>query len=146
MEAEVRIKLKPGAKKPRYQTSGSSGADLHAHLARSITLAAGQRALIPTGVYLEIPSGLEVQIRPRSGLALHHGITVLNSPGTIDCDYRGELKVLLINLGDKDVEIAAGERIAQLVVAPVIRAQLVETEEIGESLRGENGFGHTGKE
>jgi len=109
-----------------------------------VTLAPGARALIPAGFSMELPEGFEAQIRPRSGLALKHGVTVLNSPGTIDADYRGEVKVLLINHGDEPFEIERGMRIAQMVVQPVSRAELVEVKELNESARGAGGFGSTG--
>lgn len=135
---------------PSYATPGAAGADIRANLpqearADGILLAPGQRALIPTGLAMEIPEGWEVQIRPRSGLALKHGITLANSPGTIDCDYRGPLGVILINLGDQPHRIAHGERIAQMVVAPAPQAQFDEVAEIGDTRRGAGGFGSTGR-
>ena len=125
-----------------YATGGSAGLDLRADAA--ITLAPGERALVPTGLAIAIPEGFEGQVRPRSGLALREGITCLNSPGTIDSDYRGELGVILANLGQKPVTIQRGDRIAQLVVARVERAELVEGKTLPQSRRGEGGFGHTG--
>jgi len=127
---------------PSYATDGSAGLDLCADAA--ITLAPGERALVPTGLAIAIPEGFEGQIRPRSGLALREGITCLNSPGTIDSDYRGELGVILANLGQKPVTIQRGDRIAQLAVARVERAELVEGKTLPQSRRGEGGFGHTG--
>jgi len=131
---------------PAYQSEGAAGMDLLAALekARPLSLAPGGRALVPTGVALELPAGYEAQVRPRSGLALRHGLTVLNSPGTIDSDYRGEVGVLLVNLGDAPFAIRRGERIAQLVVQRVERARLVESARIGETQRGAGGFGSTG--
>jgi len=120
------------------------GLDLRAALDRSVELAPGARALIPTGFALEIPPGLEGQVRPRSGLAVKKGVTVLNSPGTIDPDYRGEVKVILVNLGAEPVSINPGERIAQLVFAPAVRIRWAEAEELDASTRGAGGFGHTG--
>ncbi|MBQ2375898.1 MAG: dUTP diphosphatase [Bacteroidales bacterium] len=130
---------------PAYETILSAGMDLRASLTESIILQPMQRALIPTGLYIELPAGTEAQIRPRSGLAFKHGITVLNSPGTIDADYRGEIKVLLINLSQEAFEIKDSERIAQMVVSKheTVEWQLVES--INQTERGEGGFGHTGK-
>lgn len=130
---------------PAYETILSAGMDLRASLTEPITLQPMQRALIPTGLYIELPAGTEAQIRPRSGLAFKHGITVLNSPGTIDADYRGEIKVLLINLSQEPFEIKDSERIAQMVVSKheTVEWQLVES--LNETQRGEGGFGHTGK-
>jgi dUTP pyrophosphatase len=130
---------------PAYETNLSAGMDLRANLSEPIILQPMQRALIPTGLYIELPSGTEAQIRPRSGLAFKNGITVLNSPGTIDADYRGEIKVLLINLSQEPFEIKDSERIAQMVVSKheTVEWQLVET--LNQTQRGEGGFGHTGK-
>ncbi|HEX2616816.1 MAG TPA: dUTP diphosphatase [Flavobacteriales bacterium] len=129
---------------PHYATEHSAGLDLRANLKASITLAPGQRALVPTGLYLELPEGTEGQVRPRSGLAFKHGITVLNAPGTIDADYRGEVGVLLINLGPEAFEVKDGERIAQLVVARYTRITFAENADLRASERGAGGFGHTG--
>ncbi len=128
---------------PAYATEGSAGLDLRADQAK--TLAPGERALVPTGLRIVVPPGFEAQVRPRSGLALREGVTCLNTPGTIDSDYRGEVGVILVNLGQKEVAIARGDRIAQLVVAAVLRAELIETDALPESGRGEGGFGHTGR-
>ncbi|MCX8147774.1 dUTP diphosphatase [Thermaurantimonas aggregans] len=130
---------------PEYQTIHSAGMDLRANLAESITLQPGERRLIPTGLRIALPDGFEAQVRPRSGLALKHGITCLNSPGTIDADYRGEIGVILINLGHEPFEIKPGDRIAQLVVAPYSRVEWVEVKELPASERGEGGFGSTGR-
>jgi len=130
---------------PEYATPGSSGMDIRANLEQPLVLKPLQRALIPTGLFIELPQGFEAQIRPRSGLAIKQGITVLNSPGTIDADYRGEIKVILINLSGDDVIINHGDRIAQMVFQKVEKAVLMETESIAETERGAGGFGHTGK-
>ena len=146
--ARVKVERLPGSHGlplPTYASAAAAGADLCSAEPESLTLAPGQRAAVATGIKLEIPSGFEAQIRPRSGLALKHGLTVVNAPGTIDSDYRGEVKVLLVNLGSEPVHIARGERIAQLVVAPVTRASFVEVVELGESERGSGGFGSTGR-
>ncbi len=131
---------------PTYQTEGAAGMDLHAAIALddSLTLDPGARALVPTGLVLQLPVGFEAQVRPRSGLAFKNGVTVLNSPGTIDSDYRGELQVLLINLGHVSFEIIRGMRIAQLIIAPVNRAVLVEAKAIAATPRAQGGFGSTG--
>lgn len=130
---------------PAYETQGAAGLDLRAALpAAPLQLAPGERVLVPTGLVLELPPGCEGQVRPRSGLALRHGVTVLNSPGTVDCDYRGEVKVLLINHGTEAFVIRHGDRIAQLVVAPVLQARIVAADTLGETARGAGGFGSTG--
>ncbi|TXI09723.1 MAG: dUTP diphosphatase, partial [Rhizobium sp.] len=131
---------------PAYQTRGAAGMDLHAAVDGDapLTILPGKRDLVPTGFVFEVPEGYEAQIRPRSGLAFKHGITCLNSPGTIDSDYRGEVKVLLINLGEEPFEITRGMRIAQMVIAPSIQARIFETTEASETTRGTGGFGSTG--
>lgn len=129
---------------PSYQTELSAGADLYANLSESITIKPLERILIPTGIQIELPAGYEAQIRPRSGLAFKHGITVLNTPGTIDADYRGEIKVLLINLGQEEYQIQSGERIAQMVIASCLQAKFVVETELSETQRGSGGYGHTG--
>lgn len=131
---------------PDYATEGSAGLDLLAANSEPVTLQPSARALIATGLALALPAGYEGQVRPRSGLALKHGLTVLNSPGTVDSDYRGEIQVMLINLGEEPVTIARGMRIAQLVVAPVTRARLAEVSDLPPSARGSDGFGSTGME
>lgn len=141
----VRINNKSKHPLPSYATAHSAGMDLRANLERSVFLEPGQRALIPTGLFLELPEGTEAQVRPRSGLAFKHGITVLNSPGTIDADYRGEVGVLLVNLGQEVFEVKDGERVAQLVIARYVRAELLESEDLHATERGAGGFGHTGK-
>ena len=130
---------------PQYATELSAGMDLRANLDTSITLKPLERKLIPTGLFIELPEGFEAQIRPRSGLALKKGITVLNSPGTIDADYRGEIGVILINLSNEDFEIADGERICQMVIAKHEHIGWSEVNSLSETVRGEGGFGHTGK-
>ncbi|MCL4767993.1 MAG: dUTP diphosphatase [Hyphomicrobiaceae bacterium] len=144
----VRLVHAEGLPLPAYQSGEAAGMDLLAAVdeAQPVVLAPGERELIPTGLVLELPRGMEAQIRPRSGLALRHGITVLNSPGTVDSDYRGEVKVLLVNLGGADWEIQRGERIAQLVFQRVERAVLVEVAVLNETGRGAGGFGSTGME
>ncbi|WP_298358222.1 dUTP diphosphatase [uncultured Litoreibacter sp.] len=131
---------------PSYETSGAAGADLRANLPdrSSITIAAGARALIPTGLRIAIPDGFEAQIRPRSGLALKHGVSLPNTPGTIDSDYRGPLGVILINLGDAPFTVAHGDRIAQMIVAPVVQAQFEVAQSLDNTDRGAGGFGSTG--
>jgi dUTP pyrophosphatase len=128
---------------PRYETAGSAGMDLRAD--EPFALAPGERRLVPTGLALELPHGHEGQVRPRSGLAVRHGVALVNAPGTVDSDYRGELKVLLVNLGQEAVAFARGDRVAQLVVAPVARAELELVEDLAESGRGAGGFGSTGQ-
>ena len=129
---------------PAYETEQAAGMDLRAFLSEPITLQPLQRALIPTGLYIALEEGTEAQIRPRSGLAFKQGLTVLNSPGTIDADYRGELKVLLINLSDTSATIQSGDRVAQMVIAPYVKAQLKEVTELADTNRGAGGFGSTG--
>jgi len=130
---------------PHYATASSAGMDLKANLDDAIILQPGERALIPTGIFMELPAGFEAQVRPRSGLALKHGVTVLNAPGTVDADYRGEVGVILVNLGEKAFAVEDGERVAQLVVAPYTQVSWQEADTLGETDRGEGGFGSTGK-
>lgn len=144
-KVEIRIKrLNNGAglPLPAYASAGAAGMDICA--AEAVTLKPGKRAAVPTGFAFEIPHGFEIQVRPRSGLALKHGITCLNTPGTIDCDYRGEVKVILANLGDEDVSFERGDRIAQLVVAAAPQAAVQEVDAIDDTARGAGGFGSTG--
>ena len=129
---------------PKYETSGSSGMDLAADISAIINIDPGKTAIIPTGLALSIPKGFEIQIRPRSGLAAKYKISVLNTPGTIDADYRGEIKVILINLGKDSFKVEKGLRIAQMVVCPVVQAQLKEVNDLNETERGKGGFGSTG--
>ncbi|MFU8812067.1 MAG: dUTP diphosphatase [Balneolaceae bacterium] len=133
-----------GLELPAYETPGSSGMDVRAAILDELKLEPGERTLIPTGLKMAIPPGYEIQVRPRSGLAFRHGITMLNTPGTIDQDYRGEIKVLAVNLGSESYTFQRGERIAQLVVAPVVQATFSETDTLDETIRGEGGFGSTG--
>ena len=142
----VRLPHSEGLALPAYETTGAAGMDLRAAVPedRPLVLLPGRRALVPTGLVFEIPHGYEGQIRPRSGLAFKHGITCLNTPGTIDSDYRGEVKVLLVNLGDDDFRIERGMRIAQAVFAPVVQPKIEERAEISETKRGAGGFGSTG--
>ncbi|SOC44296.1 dUTP pyrophosphatase [Rhizobium subbaraonis] len=142
----VRLPHGAGLDLPAYETAGAAGMDLRAAVetGETLVLAPGSRALVPTGFIFEIPEGYEAQIRPRSGLAFKHGITCLNTPGTIDSDYRGEVKVLLVNLGAADFVIDRGMRIAQMVIAPVVQAQVREVTEAGATERGAGGFGSTG--
>jgi len=143
----LKVKRLPHARDlplPSYATPHSSGLDLRAAVEGEVRIKPGERVLIPTGLVIEIPEGYEGQVRPRSGLALKKGLTVLNAPGTIDADYRGEVKVILVNLGNEEVVIQRGERIAQLVIAPVQRVEVVEVEEVSQTERGEGGFGSTG--
>ena len=129
---------------PAYQSEGASGADIRARLDQDLVLAPGARALIPTGLHLQIPRGLEAQVRPRSGLAVRHGISILNAPGTIDSDYRGEVQVLLVNMGREEYRIRSGDRIAQLVFSHVVRVSFQSQPRIDETARGGGGFGSTG--
>ena len=130
---------------PEYATEGSAGMDLRAHLSSPLVLQPLERQLVPTGLFIELPLGYEAQVRPRSGLAIKHGITCLNSPGTIDSDYRGELKIILINLSQEPQTIHPGDRIAQMVVSPVVQVRWETVETITETARNAGGFGHTGK-
>ncbi len=154
MTAEVAVLREdwadPAVPLPAYETGGSAGADVRANLpperrAEGLTLGPMERALVPTGLRLGIPAGHEVQVRPRSGLALRHGITLVNTPGTIDSDYRGPLGIIVVNLGSEPYTIRHGDRIAQLVVAPVVQAAFPEAEALSETARGEGGFGSTGR-
>lgn len=129
---------------PAYETEGAAGLDLRAAIATPVTLAPGARALVPTGLAMQLPAGFEGQVRPRSGLALRHGITVLNAPGTVDSDYRGEVSVVLINHGSEDFTVTRGDRIAQLIIAPVSHARLSEVDMLSETARGAGGYGSTG--
>jgi len=138
-------KLNPNAILPQYMTELAAGMDICAVVDQEIILKAGERALVPTGLAFAIPPGYEIQVRPRSGLAIKHGIALVNSPGTIDADYRGEVKIIMINFGNDDFVIQTGDRIAQLVVAPVSQAELVEVDTLSETERGSGGFGHTGQ-
>ncbi len=143
----MKIKLKKvrkDAKIPKYMTQKSAGLDIYACISSNITLKPGQRILIPTGIAISLPDGYEAQIRPRSGLALNYGIIPLNTPGTIDADYRGEIKIILANLGENEFTIKNGDRIAQMVINKIEKVEFVEVEELDNSLRGDGGFGSTG--
>jgi dUTP pyrophosphatase len=142
---QVRIVNQSPNPLPAYATSGSSGMDLRANLHHEIVLKPLERILIPTGLFIELPGGYEAQVRPRSGLALKHGLTCLNSPGTVDADYRGELKVILINLSNEEQRIQPGDRIAQMVIQKVEQVEWLLVNDLAETQRGEGGFGHTGK-
>jgi len=142
---KIKIINKSKNKLPEYSTEYSAGMDLRANIDNSIIIKPLERKIIPTGLYIELPIGFEAQIRPRSGLAIKHGITVLNSPGTIDADYRGEICAILINLSNQDFEIKNGERICQMVIAKHEKVEFLEVEFLEETKRGEGGFGHTGK-
>jgi dUTP pyrophosphatase len=137
-------RLRPAAVLPRYMTEGAAGMDLASAADGPISLAPGERLGVPTGWSMELPLGYEAQVRPRSGLSLRHGVTVVNAPGTIDSDYRGEIVVLLVNLGQQVYTIAPGDRIAQMVIAPVSHASVEEADELSATTRGAGGFGHTG--
>ena len=151
MEPEVKIKFKRLRNElnniplPAYATKGSAGMDIYAALEKPVIISRGAIEMIPTNISVEIPEGYEIQVRPRSGLAAKHGIGILNSPGTIDSDYRGEIKIIMINFGKEDFEIQRAERIAQLVVSKVYTAKFIETNDLNNTSRGEGGFGHTGR-
>lgn len=130
---------------PAYESAGASGFDVRAQLSESLVLKPGQRTMVPTGLSFEVPIGFEIQARPRSGWAAKQGLTVLNTPGTIDADYRGEVKVILVNLGQEDVTINDQDRCAQFVIAPIIQAEFLLVDELGDTVRGAGGFGSTGK-
>jgi dUTP pyrophosphatase len=142
---KVRIVNRSKHKLPAYETEHSAGMDLRANLEEGTTLGQGERKMIRTGLYIEIPVGFEAQIRPRSGLALKHGITILNTPGTIDSDYRGEIGVILVNMSGEEFVINDGDRIAQMVIAKYEKVELEQVEEIKETERGAGGFGHSGR-
>lgn len=142
---KVKIVNKSKHPLPQYQTDHSAGLDLKANLEIPVVLKPMDRALIPTGLFIELPEGYEAQIRPRSGLAVKNGISVLNSPGTIDADYRGEIKIILVNLSNEEFVINDGERICQMIIAKYEKVDLLQVEEINDTIRGAGGFGHTGK-
>jgi len=147
MSVDIKVKILPNGKGlslPCYATESSAGMDLYAAIDEDVTLAPGKRELVSAGFAMALPEGYEAQIRPRSGLALKHGITVLNTPGTIDADYRGEVKVILANLGDEDFVVSRAMRVAQIIIAPVTQAALQPVENLDETDRGEGGFGSTG--
>ena len=144
-KVEVKVVREKNVTLPKYETEGSAGLDVRANITEPIVLKSLERVLIPTGLKIAIPEGYEVQVRPRSGLAIKHGITMLNSPGTIDSDYRGEIKVIAVNLSNETYTIEPNERIAQLVLNKVEQIEFVEVDELYATNRGEGGFGHTGK-
>ncbi len=144
-EVSIKVKALEGAAIPEYKTTGAAGADICALVGSPVELKPGDKALIGTGLFFAIPDGYEIQVRPRSGLAAKNGVTVLNTPGTIDSDYRGELKVILVNLGKENFTVNKGDRIAQIVVAPVTRGLFETAESLDETERGSGGFGSTGK-
>ena len=147
----INIKIKRISKEfkdiplPEYATEGSAGMDIRAAISEPVIVKMGEIVIVPTNLSVEIPQGYEIQVRPRSGLAAKHGIGILNSPGTIDSDYRGEIKIILINFGKEDFTVLKGERVAQLIVSRVFRADLIEEKSLNKSKRGTGGFGHTGK-
>jgi len=146
-QVEVALLVEPGAEDlplPAYETEHAAGMDLRAAVVAPVSLAPGERALVPTGIRIALPPGTEAQVRPRSGLAVRHGISMVNSPGTIDADYRGEIRVIVINHGQETFTINRGDRIAQLVVAPVLRAEWRVCDSLDDTTRGSGGFGHTG--
>jgi len=146
-QIDVEIAIEPhgqGLPLPAYETDAAAGMDLLAAVQEPLVLAPGARTLIPTGIRIALPAGMEAQVRPRSGLAIKHGIALVNAPGTIDADYRGEIKVIVINHGDAPFTIERGDRIAQLVIAPVLRAHWRQVDDLSETKRGDGGFGHTG--
>ena len=142
---QVKVVREEGVTLPKYETEGSAGLDVRANIKEPIVLKSLERVLIPTGLKVAIPEGYEIPVRPRSGLAIKHGITMLNSPGTVDSDYRGELKVIAVNLSNESYTIEPNERIAQLVLNKVEQIDFIEVAELDETERGEGGFGHTGK-
>jgi len=147
-DVTIQVQVEPegeGLALPAYATSGAAGMDLRAAIDGELVIPPGGRELVTTGLRIAVPQGYEAQVRPRSGLALRHGIALLNSPGTIDSDYRGTVAVILANLGQEDFVVKRGDRIAQLVIAPVARAELMQVEKLEESERGAGGFGHTGR-
>lgn len=141
----VKLVLENGVELPKYMTEGAAGMDVKANITEPVTLKTLERKLIPTGIKMEIPSGYEVQVRPRSGLALKHGITLVNTPGTIDSDYRGEVGVILINLSNEEFIVNPGERIGQLVLQKIYKMEFEKVDELSTTVRAEGGFGHTGK-
>jgi len=142
----IRIKKKDErVSAPRYESSGAAGMDLRAFIDEDVAIPPLGRAKISTGLFIEVPPGYEAQVRPRSGLAVRHGVTILNAPGTVDSDYRGELEVILVNLGAEQFTVKNGDRIAQVVISPVIRSSLIETDSLSETERGSGGFGSTGR-
>lgn len=144
LKMKIKIVNRSKHQLPAYETEASAGMDLRANLSKDIILKPLERYLVPTGLFIELPVGYEAQIRPRSGLAVKHGISLLNTPGTIDADYRGEIKIILVNLSNEDFVVKDGERIAQMIISKVEKARWIEVEELQETQRGAGGFGHTG--
>ena len=144
-KVQVKVVREKGVELPKYETKGSAGMDVRANIKEPITLESLERTLIPTGLKVAIPEGYEIQVRPRSGLAIKHGITMLNTPGTVDSDYRGELKVIVVNLSNEAYTIEPNERIGQFVLNKIEQIEFIEVEELESTERGEGGFGHTGK-
>ena len=144
-KVEVKVVREKGVELPKYETKGSAGMDVRANVKEPITLKSLERILIPTGLKVAIPEGYEIQVRPRSGLAIKHGITMLNTPGTVDSDYRGELKVIVVNLSNEAYTIEPNERIGQFVLNKIEQIEFIEVKELESTERGEGGFGHTGK-
>ena len=144
-KVQVKVVREKGVELPKYETGGSAGMDVRANIKEPITLKSLERILIPTGLKVAIPEGYEIQVRPRSGLAIKHGITMLNTPGTVDSDYRGELKVIVVNLSNEAYTIEPNERIGQFVLNKIEQIEFIEVEELDSTERGEGGFGHTGK-
>ena len=144
-KVQVKVVREKGVELPKYETGGSAGMDVRANIKEPITLNSLERILIPTGLKVAIPEGYEIQVRPRSGLAIKHGITMLNTPGTVDSDYRGELKVIVVNLSNEAYTIEPNERIGQFVLNKIEQIEFIEVEELDSTERGEGGFGHTGK-
>ena len=144
-KVEVKVVREKGVELPKYETKGSAGMDVRANIKEPITLKSLERILVPTGLKVAIPEGYEIQVRPRSGLAIKHGITMLNTPGTVDSDYRGELKVIVVNLSNEAYTIEPDERIGQFVLNKIEQIEFIEVEELDSTERGEGGFGHTGK-
>jgi len=147
-EIEVQLKREPGTEDlplPRYMSPGAAGMDLLAAVTEPFVLGPGQRAMVPSGISIALPKGYEAQVRPRSGLAVRHGLGILNAPGTVDSDYRGQVQVILVNLGDTPYTINRGDRIAQMIIAPVVQARWHETSDLPETRRNSGGFGHTGR-
>ena len=145
MNVNIKIVNKSNYELPKYATKGSAGFDLNANIEESVTLESLERKIIPTGLYIQLPIGYEAQVRPRSGMAFKHGVTVLNSPGTIDADYRGEIKVIVVNISNDEYVINDGERIAQMIIARHEKAEWIKVTELAETERGAGGFGHTNK-
>ncbi len=142
---EIKIVNRSKHPLPQYETEYSAGMDLRANISEPVTIKPLERALVPTGLFIELPEGYEAQIRPRSGMAFKHGISLLNTPGTIDADYRGEIKIILVNVSNEPYTVNDGDRVAQMVISKFVQAKLTEVQQLNQTERGEGGFGHTGK-